>query len=120
MPMDRSLYPDDWDEIAFEVKEKADWTCQRCGIQCYRPGQKAYYRRYVLTVHHKDHNPQNCADDNLEALCAPCHLKEEVAYRVHLAFIAARKAGQLILPGMDHTPMIDDGGAWGGGPDGWL
>jgi 5-methylcytosine-specific restriction endonuclease McrA len=103
MPMDRSLYPDDWDAIAYQVKEAADWTCQRCGKACYRPGQPALDRRKVLTVHHKDHNPQNCADDNLEALCAPCHLREEVAYRIRLAYRAARKAGQLILPGMEVT-----------------
>jgi len=104
MPMDRSLYPDDWDNIALQVKEKADWTCQRCGKQCYRPGQPALDRRKVLTVHHKDHDPQNSADDNLEALCAPCHLREEVAYRRRMLwFLRAGKIGQRILPGMEVT-----------------
>lgn len=102
MPMDRSLYPDDWDDIALQVKEKADWTCRRCGKQCYRPGQPALDRRKVLTVHHRDHDPQNCEDDNLEALCAPCHLREEVAYRVRNAWRrAAHQVGQLILPGLE-------------------
>lgn len=102
MPMDRSLYPADWDEIAFEVKEEADWTCQKCGKRCYRPGEPALDRRKVLTVHHKDHDPQNSGRANLEALCAPCHLREELAYRTRMAWQrAARRVGQMILPGME-------------------
>lgn len=30
--------------------------------------------RIVLTVAHLDHTPENCADDNLKALCQKCHL----------------------------------------------
>ena len=30
MPMDRSLYPKDWDEIARAVKEEADRKCEEC------------------------------------------------------------------------------------------
>ena len=37
MPMDRSLYPDNWEAIALQVKEEANWTCQECGKACYRP-----------------------------------------------------------------------------------
>lgn len=29
--------------------------------------------RVVLTVAHLDHQPENCADDNLKALCQRCH-----------------------------------------------
>lgn len=28
----------------------------------------------VLTIAHLDHQPENCADDNLKALCQRCHL----------------------------------------------
>ena len=28
----------------------------------------------VLTVSHRDHTPENCADENLWALCQRCHL----------------------------------------------
>ncbi len=28
----------------------------------------------VLTISHLDHTPENCADDNLRALCQRCHL----------------------------------------------
>lgn len=30
--------------------------------------------KVVLTVAHLDHQPENCADDNLKALCQKCHL----------------------------------------------
>lgn len=39
MPMDRSLYPDNWTEIATGIKQDANWTCQDCGRPCRRPGE---------------------------------------------------------------------------------
>lgn len=32
MPMDRSRYPADWNEIAKAVKDKAGWCCEECGL----------------------------------------------------------------------------------------
>lgn len=32
-------------------------------------------QRFTLTVAHLDHNPMNCSDDNLKALCSGCHLR---------------------------------------------
>ena len=31
MPMNRSLYPDDWEDRARHVKERAFWRCKWCG-----------------------------------------------------------------------------------------
>ena len=28
MPMDRKRYPKDWKQIAFEIKQEADWKCE--------------------------------------------------------------------------------------------
>jgi hypothetical protein len=39
MPMDRTLYPDDWDAIAFRLKTAANWTCQQCDRPCRQPGE---------------------------------------------------------------------------------
>lgn len=36
------------------------------------PGGK--FVKIVLTVAHLDHQPENCSDDNLAALCQRCHL----------------------------------------------
>ena len=60
-------YPPDWDQIAQKVKEDSGWCCVRCGI----PNQPGH----VLTVHHLDMNPANCAWFNLLALCQQCHLQ---------------------------------------------
>lgn len=39
MPMNRKLYPKNWDEIALQVKTKANWTCEECKRPCRRPGE---------------------------------------------------------------------------------
>lgn len=75
MPMKRELYPDDWDAIAFRIKEAAGWRCAQCSKQCRRPGEPFKTHRLTLTVAHLDHDPSNCRDENLSALCAPCHLR---------------------------------------------
>jgi hypothetical protein len=98
MPMDWSLYPADWPAIALRVKTAANWRCCECGRVCYNPifpSVRKPDRRLVLTVHHKDHDPQNNAPGNLEALCTTCHLRKERAWRR----IKARGA-QLELPGL--------------------
>lgn len=61
-------YPPDWAEIARSYKDSVGWVCQRCG-HLHDP-----CAGYTLTVHHLDHDPSNCAPDNLVALCQRCHL----------------------------------------------
>ena len=76
MPMDWSRYPLDWREVAWAIKDAADWQCQQCGQQCRRPGEPFDTHARTLTVAHWDH-------DNMEpevfvvALCAPCHLRHD-------------------------------------------
>lgn len=98
MPWDRSLYPANWEAIAYQVKAEAKWICAQCGCQCYRPGEAVVNRQFLLTVHHKDHDPANCSRDNLEALCCPCHLKKEHAYQKRLKIDWQVTSGQLLLP----------------------
>ena len=72
MPIDRSRYPDDWDDVAFAIKEKAGWLCEDCGI-----GHMADRTMgSCLTVHHPNCDPEN-PDAEKTALCARCHLKAE-------------------------------------------
>lgn len=75
MPRQRELYPENWDEIARKVKDEADWKCEGCGKQCRRPGEKFDTAKRTLTVSHKNHKPADCRRENLQALCAPCHLR---------------------------------------------
>lgn len=92
-PMDRSKYPPNWDEIARAYKDSVFWTCENpaCGIEHMADGTMGS----CLTVHHPDHDPHDpCA--RLIALCARCHLKEEVRYRQE-ALWAEKYAGQLDL-----------------------
>lgn len=37
--------------------------------------------RVVLTVAHLDHTPENCAPDNLRAMCQGCHNRYDQAHR---------------------------------------
>lgn len=65
-----SVYPDDWPAIALRVKEEANWTCVRCGVEHDPP-------RHILTVHHADMDPSHSGPEwwfNLLPLCARCHL----------------------------------------------
>ena len=72
MPIDRSRYPVDWEEIALAVKEAAGWRCERCGVGHMEDGTMGS----CLTVHHLDQDPEN-PEARLEALCARCHLADE-------------------------------------------
>lgn len=61
-------YPDDWPQIATQVKADAGGRCIRCG----HPHDPA--TGYTLTVHHADNDKSNSAWWNLLALCQRCHL----------------------------------------------
>ena len=61
-------YPGDWPTIAFLVKNKAGWRCERCGHE------HDVASGHVLTVHHLDGNKSNNELWNLAALCQRCHL----------------------------------------------
>lgn len=80
MPMDRKRYPSDWERIAFEVKKKSGWRCERCGMQCRLPGEPFDTHKRTLTVHHIDHTPENCEPGNLIALCPKCHLRADAEH----------------------------------------
>lgn len=63
-----SSYPRNWPEIAQAVKDAAGWKCVRCGHEHDIPAG------YMLTVHHLDMDPSNCAWWNIPALDQKCHL----------------------------------------------
>lgn len=46
----------------------------------------------ILTVAHLDHTPENCADDNLKALCQRCHIAYDAEH--HAANAAATRRGR--------------------------
>jgi hypothetical protein len=67
MSENRHLYPPNWPAIANRVKAAAGWKCRICGTP--------HAPRRILTVHHLDHDPRHCEDDNLLACCQSCHLR---------------------------------------------
>jgi len=75
MPMKREKYPKNWGAIALRVKKRARWTCQVCGKKCRQPGEPFDTHRRTLTVAHLNHDESDCREENLKAMCAPCHLR---------------------------------------------
>ena len=61
-------YPEDWNEIALDIKCAANWECEHCGHFNDPPAG------YTLTVHHLDADTANNNPSNLVALCQRCHL----------------------------------------------
>lgn len=80
MPMEIERYPANWKQIAYKVKDAADWKCEICGKQCRRPGEPFDTHKRTLTVAHLNHTPEDCRSENLKAMCAPCHLKYDAAH----------------------------------------
>lgn len=126
MPMNRKLYPANWEAIARAVKDEANWHCEQCGRPCRKPGESTWdlYKRienqhwqwandldgeeadgeptlklgrFVLTVAHLDHRPENCDRANLKALCAPCHCRYDLAAMAQKKRLKAERNGQLSL-----------------------
>lgn len=80
MPIDRKRYQKNWLEIALSAKEAAHWCCQHCQRLCLRPGKKpptltrSEWTHSNLSVHHSNFTPEDNTQENLIALCTPCHL----------------------------------------------
>ena len=53
------------------------------------------FTKVVLTVAHLDHTPENCARDNLAALCQRCHNRYDAPMR--RAGIAERKRAKMAV-----------------------
>ena len=85
-PENRRRYPPDWRTISDRIRiERAGGRCEctgQCGLhrdrRCEeRHGEPARWARgkIVLTVAHLDHQPENCDEANLLAMCQRCHLR---------------------------------------------
>jgi 5-methylcytosine-specific restriction endonuclease McrA len=69
----KGRYPVEWAALSHWVRFLAGWSCQFCGAANRAP-HPVTGSKVVLTVAHLDHVPENCAPDNLRALCQRCHL----------------------------------------------
>jgi len=95
--MSKSRYPDNWNEIAFKQKEKVKWRCQKCGVQCIKPGDKTAHlsksnrAKITMLVHHSNYQPEDNREENLVCLCTACHLSYHTRKRGNISI------GQLSL-----------------------
>jgi 5-methylcytosine-specific restriction endonuclease McrA len=78
LPENKNRYPDNWkvlrENILLECGDKCEW----CGVENHtmRDGKKI-----ILTIAHLDHTPENCARENLRALCQKCHNGHDAKHR---------------------------------------
>lgn len=108
MPMNRKLYPDNWEQITAQLKAQVGNRCEECGapngewiirdpndtkswifalhhdqdefeFACVQP------IRVVLTTAHLDHNPGNNDRSNLRVLCQRCHLAYDLPHHIENA-----------------------------------
>ncbi len=121
-PENRDRYPGDWKQISERIRfERAAGRCEcegECGMPAHASmmidtgearclnsnGEPTVYgaRRsiVVLTTAHLDHTPENCAPENLRAMCQGCHLwyDREHHAETRAATVAATRAAAGLEP----------------------
>lgn len=77
----KSLYPKDWPAISQRIRfERAGNRCEWCQAENKQP-HPVTGGMVTLTVAHLNHNPSDCRDENLAALCNQCHNAYDRQYR---------------------------------------
>jgi hypothetical protein len=61
-------YTSDFKQIRKDIRNRDNYTCQICEV-------KESTLKRNLSIHHINYNKQNNENNNLIALCIPCHLK---------------------------------------------
>jgi len=79
-PENKALYPANWDQISLAIRKRAQNRCEICGAVNYQP-HPVTGSKVILTVAHLDHNPANCVEDNLKAMCQRCHNAYDAQHR---------------------------------------
>lgn len=91
-PENRARYPKDWKAISLRIRfDRAKGRCEcegHCGIdhcgRCLAMNGERHPDTnsiVVLTVAHLDHEPENCANGNLKAMCQRCHNRYDMPHR---------------------------------------
>lgn len=107
-------YPPDWVAISKRIRARAGDRCEcigECGLHRTHPGPRRCVElngqpaawangKVVLTVAHLNHEPADCRDDNLKAMCQRCHLRYDADHHKRNASrtrATKRAAGSLPL-----------------------
>jgi hypothetical protein len=95
-PENKARYPRNWRSISDRIRfERAARRCE-CTGECRTGHTGRCDARHgtanprtgsivVLTVAHLDHTPENCADENLRAMCQGCHLAYDAEHHAETA-----------------------------------
>lgn len=89
-------YPPNWKQISLRIRARASGRCEchgECGLHRTHPGPRRCVERHgepavwakgriVLTVAHLNHEPSDCRDENLRAMCQRCHLRYDVTHHM--------------------------------------
>jgi len=92
---ERGRYPKDWPAISARIRARSGGQCEcagECGLHRDHPGPRRCLERHgeqakwargrvVLTVAHLNHQPEDCRDDNLKAMCQRCHNRYDQPHR---------------------------------------
>lgn len=85
-PENRARYPKNWREIVASIRERSGNRCEgspafsSCRAENGKPHPEMG-SRVVLTVAHLDHQPENCAEENLRHWCQRCHNAYDLPHR---------------------------------------
>ena len=81
-PENKNKYPKNWKDISYKIRAiRANNKCEFCEAENYQP-DPITKSKVILTVAHLDHNPENCNEENLKALCQKCHLSYDLEYHM--------------------------------------
>ena len=94
MPVDYATYPKEWKAISQRIRLRSGGQCEcegECGLHRTTPGPRRCIERngqpakwakgkVVLTVAHLNHQPMDCRDENLKAMCQRCHLRYDMTH----------------------------------------
>ncbi|MFG3438364.1 hypothetical protein ACGF0J_14065 [Nonomuraea sp. NPDC047897] len=101
-PENRDRYPADWPQISHRIRfDRAAGRCE-CAGECghdhdgrctalHGEAHPVTDSRVVLTTAHRDHVPENCADENLFAAFQRCHLAYDREHHAQTRRAAKRK-----------------------------
>lgn len=80
--MDRTKYPDNWDEIAATIKDRAGWKCEQCGLVPISRRRIRHAQTNVDGGDRIDRMENGFPPENLVALCPRCHLAYDQTRKV--------------------------------------